>query len=166
MTVGHLLADCDTAHGVGGKVNPPLRPREDVEALWEHVLDGNIDWVVSDHACCKDELKFGDAARRRVPGQVRLRRRGVPAAPAWSARAASAGLSYQRIAELTSRNPADRYGLARPRAHRGRLGRRHRLVDPDGHLDRAGRGLGVHAGVHPVRGLRAHRPGHRHLPAR
>ncbi|RBL79097.1 hydantoinase, partial [Streptomyces cavourensis] len=40
VTVGHLLADIDTAHGIGGKVNPPLRPREDVEALWEYVLDG------------------------------------------------------------------------------------------------------------------------------
>ena len=60
VTVGHLLADCDSAHGVGGKVNPPLRPREDVEALWQYLLDGKIDWVVSDHACCKEELKFGD----------------------------------------------------------------------------------------------------------
>ena len=67
-------------HGIGGKVNPPLRPREDVEALWEHLLDGKIDWVVSDHACCRDELKFGEPARRRLPGQVRLRRRRVPAA--------------------------------------------------------------------------------------
>ncbi|MEE3921373.1 hypothetical protein V2I01_33470 [Micromonospora sp. BRA006-A] len=25
MTIGHLVADIDTAHGLGGKVNPPLR---------------------------------------------------------------------------------------------------------------------------------------------
>src|SRR3954447_24943576 len=37
VTIGHLLADVDTAHGLGGKVNPPLRDREDVEALWRHV---------------------------------------------------------------------------------------------------------------------------------
>ncbi len=60
VTIGHLVADIDTAHGLGGKVNPPLRPREDVEALWEYLLDGKIDWVVSDHACCKDEVKFGE----------------------------------------------------------------------------------------------------------
>ncbi len=37
VTVGHLLADCHSAFdasGVAGKVNPPLRPREDVETLW------------------------------------------------------------------------------------------------------------------------------------
>ncbi|MGO4430852.1 hydantoinase, partial [Streptomyces sp. MCAF7] len=60
VTIGHLLADITTAHGLGGKVNPPLRPREDVEALWEYVLDGTVDWVVSDHACCREELKFGE----------------------------------------------------------------------------------------------------------
>jgi allantoinase len=33
VTIGHLLADVTTADGVGGKVNPPLRPRADVEKL-------------------------------------------------------------------------------------------------------------------------------------
>ncbi|MEZ7822387.1 MAG: dihydroorotase family protein, partial [Candidatus Nanopelagicales bacterium] len=60
VTIGHLLADIHTASGIGGKVNPPLRPREDVEALWEYLIAGEIDWVVSDHACCKDEQKFGE----------------------------------------------------------------------------------------------------------
>lgn len=67
-------------------MNPPLRPRDDVEALWEYVLDGTVDWVVSDHACCRDELKFGepkpagterltgDAGARRTLRGVRLRR--------------------------------------------------------------------------------------------
>ena len=41
-------------------MNPPLRPREDVEALWDHVLAGDFSWATSDHACCKDETKFGD----------------------------------------------------------------------------------------------------------
>jgi allantoinase len=110
VTVGHLLADIDTASGLGGKVNPPLRPREDVEALWEHLLAGDIDWVVSDHACCKDEKKFGEprddvfaaksgfgGAEYLLPGMVSEGRRR--------------GLSYRRIAELTSWNPARRYGL-------------------------------------------------------
>jgi allantoinase len=35
------------------KVNPPIRPREDVEFLWEALLAGELDWVVSDHACCR-----------------------------------------------------------------------------------------------------------------
>ena len=110
VTVGHLLADCDTAHGIGGKVNPPLRPREDVEALWGYVLDGTIDWVVSDHACCKDEMKFGEDR-----DDVFLAKSGFGGAEYLLAgmvtEGTRRGLSYGRIAELTSTNPAARYGL-------------------------------------------------------
>ncbi|MEU8052045.1 dihydroorotase [Micromonospora haikouensis] len=111
VTIGHLLADITTAHGLGGKVNPPLRPRADVEALWAHLLDGRVDWVVSDHACCRDEVKFGEprddvfvaksgfgGAEYLLPGLLTEgRRRGLP---------------LSRVAELTSWNPARRFGLA------------------------------------------------------
>lgn len=110
VTIGHLLADIDTAQGLGGKVNPPLRPREDVEALWEHLLAGDVDWVVSDHACCKDEKKFGDprddvfAAKSGFGGAEYL-------LPGLVSEGRRRGLSLRRIAELTSWNPAQRYGL-------------------------------------------------------
>lgn len=110
VTIGHLVADCDSAKGVGGKVNPPLRPREDVEALWEYVLDGKIDWVVSDHACCQDETKFG--ADR---DDVFLAKSGFGGAEYLLAgmvtEGTRRGLSFGRIAELTATNPATRYGL-------------------------------------------------------
>lgn len=110
VTVGHLLADCDTAHGIGGKVNPPLRPREDVEALWTYLLDGKIDWVVSDHACCKEELKFGEPA-----DDVFLAKSGFGGAEYLLAGMVSEGsrrgLPLGRVAELTATNPARRYGL-------------------------------------------------------
>lgn len=112
VTVGHLLADCDTAHGVGGKVNPPLRPREDVEALWGYLLDGKIDWVVSDHACCKEELKFGEPK-----DDVFVAKSGFGGAEYLLAGMVSEGrkrgLSLGRIAELTAQNPAERYGLGK-----------------------------------------------------
>ena len=111
VTVGHLLADCDTAHGIGGKVNPPLRPREDVEALWAYVLDGTIDWVVSDHACCKDEQKFGEPTATTCSWPSRASAARSTCSPAWSPRALRRGLSFDRIAELTVTNPAARYGL-------------------------------------------------------
>ncbi|MDN3356423.1 dihydroorotase family protein [Actinomadura sp. DC4] len=110
VTIGHLLADIDTASGIGAKVNPPIRPREDVEALWEYVLDGTVDWVVSDHACCRDEMKFGDprgdvfAAKSGFGGTEYL-------LPGLVGEGHRRGLSYSRIAELTSWNPAQRYGL-------------------------------------------------------
>ena len=43
--------------GLGGKVNPPIRTPEDVEALWAAVGDRTLQWVASDHACCLEELK-------------------------------------------------------------------------------------------------------------
>ena len=58
VTVGHLLLDTDCECAVHAKVNPPIRPREDVEALWQAVLDRKIDWIVSDHACCSAEQKW------------------------------------------------------------------------------------------------------------
>lgn len=110
VTIGHLLADIDTAMGLGAKVNPPIRPREDVEALWEHVLSGNVDWVVSDHACCKSELKFGED-----PDDVFAAKSGFGGAeyllPGLITEGTKRGLSLKTIARMTATNPADRYGL-------------------------------------------------------
>ncbi len=112
VTIGHLVADIDNAANLGGKVNPPLRPVDDREALWEHLLAGDIDWVVSDHACCKDELKFGKedrddifAAKSGFGGSEYLM-------PALVSEGRRRGLSLQRIAQLASFNPAQRYGLS------------------------------------------------------
>ena len=151
VTVGHLLADCDTAHGLGGKVNPPLRPREDVEALWEHLLDGNVDWVVSDHACCRDETKFGDprddvflaksgfgGAEYLLPGMVSEgRKRGLSYAPDRRAR---------RTNPAQPLRPRTKGAIAVGLRRRPRAGRRRRR------LDGACRGVGVDPGVHAVRG--------------
>jgi allantoinase len=111
VTIGHLLADIETAAaGIGGKVNPPLRPREDVEALWEHLLAGDFDWVTSDHACCKDEVKFGTprddvfVAKSGFGGTEYL-------LPGLLTEGTRRGLSFARIAELLSTNPARRFGL-------------------------------------------------------
>ena len=110
VTVGHLLADFTTAN-LGGKVNPPLRSPEDVEALWEHVLAGDFSWVTSDHACCKDETKFGDPR-----DDVFLVKSGFGGAEYLLAGLISEGrkrgLSYNKIAQLVSRNPAERFGMA------------------------------------------------------
>ncbi|QWF23272.1 dihydroorotase family protein [Nocardioides sp. LMS-CY] len=109
VTVGHLLADFHTA-SPGGKVNPPLRSREDVEALWEHLLAGNFSWVTSDHACCKEETKFGEPRE-----DVFLAKSGFGGTeyllPGMISEGRKRGLSYNRIAELVARNPAERFGM-------------------------------------------------------
>jgi allantoinase len=112
VTVGHLLLDCDSSGG-WAKVNPPIRPREDVEFLWQAVLDGKIDWVVSDHACCATEKKVA-AAR---PDDVWLAKAGFGGTEYLLSGVFSEGtrrgLPCHRIAELTSWSPARRFGLGR-----------------------------------------------------
>jgi allantoinase len=111
VTAGHLLLDCDSAAGPLAKVNPPIRPREDVEYLWRQVLDGRVDWIVSDHACCAREQKV--AAER--PGDVWLAKSGFGGTEYMLSGVFSEGqkrgLPYHRMAELTAWNPARRYGL-------------------------------------------------------
>ena len=111
VTISHLLADLDNANGNYGKVNPPIRPRADVEALWGAVLEGNVDWVISDHACCRDELKVDQTDRENVW----LAKSGFGGTeyilPGMVSEAQKRGLPYHRVAELTAWNAAQRYGL-------------------------------------------------------
>jgi dihydroorotase len=67
VTPHHLLLTCDLLEGYDPvyKVNPPLRPAEDVEALRAALADGTIDAVATDHAphaAHDKEHAFGDAA--------------------------------------------------------------------------------------------------------
>ena len=130
VTIGHLLADIHTANGIGAKVNPPIRPREDVEALWDHLLEGDLDWVVSDHACCRDEVKFGEprddvfVAKSGFGGTEYL-------LPGLISEGRKRGLSYGRIAELTAANPAERFGLHTKGAIDEGYDADFCLVDPD-----------------------------------
>ena len=111
VTIGHLMLDVDSRAGALAKVNPPIRPREDVEYLWEQLLAGKVHWVVSDHACCRHETK----AAKNAFGNIWLAKSGFGGTeyllPALVSEGAKRGLSYNRIAELTSRNPARRFGL-------------------------------------------------------
>jgi len=111
VTVGHLLLDVDAPAGTLAKVNPPIRPREDVEALWQAVLDGHIDWVVSDHACCSAEQKRPADA----PDDVWMAKSGFGGTEYLLSGVFSEGrkrgLSPGRMAALLSRNPARRFGL-------------------------------------------------------
>ena len=52
VTPHHLLLTTDLLSGYDPtfKVNPPLRPTEDVEALRAALADGTIDAVATDHA--------------------------------------------------------------------------------------------------------------------
>jgi allantoinase len=111
-TIGHLLLDVDAPCGAHAKVNPPIRPRADVEYLWQAVLDGKIDWIVSDHACCGAEQKV--AADQ--PDDIWLAKSGFGGTEyllsGLFTEGRKRGLSLGRMAELVAANPARRFGLA------------------------------------------------------
>jgi dihydroorotase len=72
VTAHHLLLDAQEHNGLGtlGKMNPPLRKRDQREALWNALMDGRIDCLASDHAPhLEDEKDTGFAeAPAGVPG--------------------------------------------------------------------------------------------------
>jgi allantoinase len=111
VTIGHLVLDTTSKAKALAKVNPPIRPREDVEFLWEKVLEGKVDWVVSDHACCRHEMKVA----KKYLGNIWLAKSGFGGTeyllPALVSEGMKRGLSLNRVAALTSYNPAKRFGL-------------------------------------------------------
>ncbi len=111
VTVGHLLLDFDTPAGLHAKVNPPVRSREDVEYLWQAVLDRRIHWIVSDHACCSAELKTD----RDEPDNLWLAKSGFGGTEyllsGVISEGSKRGMSYDQMAELLCWNPAQRFGL-------------------------------------------------------
>ncbi|WP_156884646.1 dihydroorotase [Stappia stellulata] len=100
-----LTREADT--GPLAKVNPPLRSQDDVDALWEGVLDGTVTTIGTDHVPRKRETKQEIwSASMGLPGVGTMlpllihegyHRRGVP---------------IERIAALTSSNAARLYGLS------------------------------------------------------
>ncbi len=113
VTIGHLMLDIGSQAAELAKVNPPIRPREDVEFLWDALLAGELDWVASDHACCRHEMKIAP----RYFGNIWLAKSGFGGTeyllPALVSEGTRRGMGYNHMARVTSWNPAQRYGLNR-----------------------------------------------------
>lgn len=114
VTIGHLLMDYDTDACCHAKVNPPIRSRDDVEFLWEALLDRKIDWVVSDHACCSEEMKTVNLDPKN-PDNIWVSKSGFGGTEyllsGLFCEGSKRGMSLSHMAELVSWNPAQRYGL-------------------------------------------------------
>ena len=113
VTIGHLMLDTASKAAELAKVNPPIRPREDVEFLWQALLAEELDWVVSDHACCRHEMKIP----KRYFGNIWMAKSGFGGTeyllPALVSEGTRRGMSYNHMARVTSWNPAQRFGLNR-----------------------------------------------------
>ncbi|WP_375475298.1 dihydroorotase [uncultured Jatrophihabitans sp.] len=104
VTPHHLLLTCDLVAGYDPvyKVNPPLRPAEDVRALRAALADGTIDAVATDHAphaAHDKDHAFADAAFGMLGLQTAL---GVVAA----AMVANGLLDWAGVADRMSVRPA------------------------------------------------------------
>jgi allantoinase len=111
VTIGHLMLDISSKAAELAKVNPPIRAREDVEFLWDALLAGELDWVCSDHACCRHETKIP----KRYFGNIWMAKSGFGGTeyllPALVSEGSKRGMGYNHMARVTSWNPAQRYGL-------------------------------------------------------
>lgn len=89
------------------KMNPPLRPQKDVEALWEAVRNGAIDVLASDHAPHTMAEKAVDvkSAPSGVPGVETM-------APLMLKEVAGGRLPLQRFIDMTTANPARIFGIS------------------------------------------------------
>ena len=94
--------------GTFGKCAPPLRTRSEVDALWQALLDGAIDWIASDHSPCPPEMKRTEdiwSAWGGLAGVQTL----LPALLTEAVHARE--LSLPRLASLTAGVPARRLQL-------------------------------------------------------
>jgi dihydroorotase-like cyclic amidohydrolase len=105
-TLHHLALSYESYSDQRGKVNPPIRAEQDREALWAGVLNGEIDWICSDHACCGEEHKHGDlwSALPGFGGSALIY-------PYLLTEGIDRGLTLERVVELVATNPAKAYGL-------------------------------------------------------
>ena len=110
VTAGHLLLDYTSPCGVWGKVNPPLRSPADREYLWQRVLDGTLQWAMTDHASCPTAQK----ADLNDPDNIWHAKAGFGGTefllPGLFSEGTKRGLSPNHIADLVSGAPARRFG--------------------------------------------------------
>ncbi|HYY87504.1 MAG TPA: dihydroorotase family protein [Chloroflexota bacterium] len=108
-TLHHLCLTTETARGgiAWGKVNPPIRGAADAEALWRGVFRGDIEQVVSDHACCLLEIKQGGIWQAQPGFGGTALMYPVMVSEGFSRR----GLPLRRVAELVAAQPAQTVGL-------------------------------------------------------
>ncbi len=105
----HYLTMCDEDLQEDGrfKMNPPLRSREDRDALIEGIKDGTIDMIATDHAPHSVEEK-ARGLEKSAMGVVGLE----TAFPVLYTKLVKTGIiSMDKLIELMSTNPKKRFGI-------------------------------------------------------
>ncbi|MDQ0320997.1 allantoinase [Pararhizobium capsulatum DSM 1112] len=104
-----VLDEENDVRRLGGKakINPPIRPRAEVEKLWRHVAEGNITLVSTDHVSWSENRKTNPdmlANSSGVPGLEVM-------VPLFIKSALERGVPLTRAAELMALNPARHFRL-------------------------------------------------------
>lgn len=108
-TAPHYLVLCDEDMQEDGrfKMNPPLRSREDKQALIEGIKDGTIDMIATDHAPHSAEEK-GRGLEKSLMGVVGLE----TAFPVLYTELVKKNIiTVERLVELMSFKPKERFGI-------------------------------------------------------
>ena len=115
VTPHHLLLDADSKLGTMGKVNPPLRRREDRQALFNGLTRGAFTTVASDHAphTVEEKEEDFDFAPCGMPGVETL-------VPLMLQLVRDKHISMQTVVGCLCEGPADLFGLAKGRLELGR----------------------------------------------
>lgn len=106
VTPHHLFLNSSMDLGTLGKVNPPLRRREDQTALWNAMNAGEIDVIASDHAphTQKEKEKNFSDAPSGMPGVETM----MPLM-LWAYQRGS--IFIDRLVKTTSERPSELFGL-------------------------------------------------------
>jgi allantoinase len=106
----YLLMDEEelARQGARAKINPPLRPHAEVEALWRLLAAGEVAYVTTDHV--------GWTKERKETASIFAAKSGVPALELFlplffSEAVVKRGFSIGRLTQLLCENPARRMGL-------------------------------------------------------
>ena len=93
------------------KCMPPIRSAENREQLWTALMDGTIDFIVSDHSPCVAGLKCLDTGdiMKAWGGIGGL---GLGLSLLWT-EGRKRGVTFSKIVEWLSKNPARHAGLSR-----------------------------------------------------
>jgi len=112
LTPHHALLDAnlmEEANGILVKVNPPLRPLPMPGLMLQRLMEGDIDWIETDHAPHTRSDKI-TAHASGLPG--------FPFYPRFVRMLAARGMSAQRIREVTHAAACRAFGLTIPESGR------------------------------------------------
>ncbi|MEI4768272.1 allantoinase AllB [Psychrobacillus sp. FJAT-51614] len=93
--------------GPKAKCQPPIRKAKDQAKLWDELMNGNIDWLTSDHSPCTEDLKQGNIFEAwggisGVQNNVDLM---------FDLAVKQRGLAVEKFVDLIAFNPSKRFSL-------------------------------------------------------